>query len=145
LTIFVDSQKSDSDRHSGQSANTQKKSEFVLAGIGNPSIRDDVHAQACWQSKGLRMGPGYGKATDSRDTEGTPIRRAAEFGEAIFTEKRTQSIQGSAHLPKLLQGTVIAKWRWQASWTSTIRRSAELSQADKSANLKSDPIPLSTG
>jgi hypothetical protein len=30
--------------------------------------------------------PGDGKATDSRDTEETTIRRAAEFGEAIFRE-----------------------------------------------------------
>ena len=38
-----------------------------------------------------------GKATDSRDTEGSKIRKTAEFGEAIFTEKHGQSIKGLAH------------------------------------------------
>ena len=33
---------------------------------------------------------GDGKATDSRDTEGSTIRRATEFGETIFTEKTRQ-------------------------------------------------------
>jgi hypothetical protein len=41
----------------------------------------------CWESKGFGGGPtpGDGEATDSRDTQGSAIHRAAEFEEAVFT------------------------------------------------------------
>jgi len=44
-----------------------------------------VEAQSLLGIEGLRRTPAPGdrKATDSRDTEGSKIRRAAEFGEAI--------------------------------------------------------------
>jgi hypothetical protein len=45
----------------------------------------------------LATSPGDQKATDSRDTEGTKIRRATDFGGAIFTEESRQKIEGSTH------------------------------------------------
>jgi hypothetical protein len=75
--------------------NTQEKyPEFVQAGIGDPSIWDDVEAQSLLGRRRVCGGtstPGDREATDSRDTEGSTIREAGEFGEIVFTEEPWQS------------------------------------------------------
>jgi hypothetical protein len=66
-----------------------------LAVIGNPSIWDDLEAQSLLGVDGFPEGLRRlvtEKTTDSRDTEESKIRRAAEFREAIFTEEPRQSI-----------------------------------------------------
>jgi hypothetical protein len=51
---------------------------------------------------------GDGKARDSRDTEGSTIRRAAEFGEAISTGEPWQKHPEIGSSPKLSRRTAIA-------------------------------------
>jgi hypothetical protein len=69
----------------------EKYSEFVQARIGNPSNWDDLESQSLLGIEGFAGGtpaPSDRKATDSRDTEGSTIRRPAEFGEATLRGNR---------------------------------------------------------
>ena len=53
-----------------------------------------MEAQSLLKSKVFCRGtttPRDREATDSRDTEGSTIRRAGEFGEIVFTEEPWQS------------------------------------------------------
>jgi hypothetical protein len=76
--------------------NVRKYSEFVHATIVEP-----VNLGRCESPEpvgrrrvcGGATTRGDGEVTDSRDTEGSKVRRPAEFGETIFTEKPRQSIQ----------------------------------------------------
>jgi hypothetical protein len=69
--------------HFGQrKANAQEKcSAFVQAGIGNLLIWDDLQAQSLLGVEGFAHGLRH------LVTEKQQIRRATEFGEAIFNEK----------------------------------------------------------
>jgi hypothetical protein len=61
---------------------------------------EDIETQSLLGVDGFAGGLqhlGDGKAMDSRNTKGPKIRRAAEFREAIFTEKPRQSITRSVH------------------------------------------------
>jgi hypothetical protein len=78
----------------GSNIFSQWRSLVVLMSPNEKSARSDR-----LESIGSGMGastPSNRKPTNSRDTQGSTIRGAAEFGEAIITEPR-QSIQVPVH------------------------------------------------
>jgi hypothetical protein len=106
-----------------------------------------LRPRVCWESKGLLRAPtpGYRKATDSRDTEGSKVRRAAEFEEAIFTRS-----PGKASRDRLIAESVTAHGYSQMEGSklpasSTIRRSAESSQSQKSKCKALTLVPQALG
>jgi hypothetical protein len=72
----------------------------VIRGLISPSIWDHLKAQSLLGVEGFAEGLRHlvtEKQTESRDTEGTTIRRATDFEEAIFTEEPEQTIEGPTH------------------------------------------------
>jgi hypothetical protein len=78
--------------------------------------------------------PGKRKTTDSRDTEGSTIRGAAEFGEAVFT------CPGKASRDRLIAEPVTAHNYGQIEVASFLRLHystiSRILTADKRANIK---------
>lgn len=81
-----------------KAAAQEKYSEFVLAGIGNPSIWDYVAAPSLLGVEGFAEGLRHLLTEKQQIREirkGQRFVGAAEIGEAVFNKKPQQSIQGS--------------------------------------------------
>jgi hypothetical protein len=91
-----------------------------------------LRSRVCWESKvsGGTPTPGNRKSTDSRDTQGSTIRGATEFGEAVLQRSPGKATKDRL-IAEAITATVIARSRWQTSWAYIIRRSAESSQPTK--------------
>jgi hypothetical protein len=107
---------------------SKKVFRVVQAGIGNPSIWDDLAAQS------LLGVEGFAERLRQLMTEKQQIREIPKGQrfvgrpslEKLFSHNPGKA-SGTGSSPKLLHPTVIARWRWQASWAYIIRRSAESS------------------
>ena len=95
----------------------EKYCEFVQAGIGNPSIWDDLEAQSLLGVEEFAEGLRH-LVTEKQQIREIP--KGQRFVgrpslKKLFLQRSLGRASGTGSSPKLLQRTVIAKWRWQAS------------------------------
>ena len=119
----------------------ETSSEFGQAGIGKPSIWDDLQAQGLFRVGGFIEGLRHlvtEKQQIRERTQASKNRRRPSL-KKLFSHRSPG--KGSGSSPKPSQRTVIAKWKWETSCAlySTIIR---ILAADKSAKSKYLIIPL---